>query len=40
MQQIELQGFGKLRPETIGHPNEKDLENARKFAKETLEKIA
>jgi len=35
----QLQGFGKLRPETIGHPNEKELENARKFAKETLEKI-
>ncbi len=34
----EIQEFGKLRPDTIGHPDDTDLENARNFAKEMIGK--
>ena len=40
MKDPQLQGFGKRRSETIGHPNEIEIENARKFALETMEKIS
>lgn len=35
----ELQYFGKMRDTTIGHPNEEELNEARKFAKEMLNSI-
>ena len=34
-----LQGFGKIRPETIGHPNETEVQNARSFATEVMKKL-
>ncbi|MFW9950682.1 MAG: hypothetical protein ACFFKA_11240, partial [Candidatus Thorarchaeota archaeon] len=33
------QQAGKMRDATIGHPNELELENARKFAKEILRNL-
>jgi len=35
-----LQGFGKIRSLTIGHPDETEVANARKFTTEIMEKIS
>ncbi len=32
----EYQYFGKLRPETIGHPNQDEIDALKKFVKETI----
>ncbi len=32
----EFQYFGKLRPETIGHPNQEEIDALKKYVKETI----
>ena len=35
----QMQQFGKMRDMTVGHPNAEEIESARIFAKETIEKL-
>ena len=35
----QMEEFGKRRDMTVGHPNAEEIENARIFAKETIEKL-
>ena len=35
----QLEFFGKMRDMTVGHPNEEEIESARNFAKEIIEKL-
>ena len=34
-----MEQFGKMREMTVGHPNAEEIENARSFARETMEKV-
>ncbi len=35
----QMEQFGKMREMTVGHPNAEEIENARSFARETMEKV-
>jgi hypothetical protein len=35
----QMQQFGKMRDMTVGHPNAEEIESARIFTKETIEKL-
>lgn len=35
----QMEQFGKMRSMTVGHPNAEEMENARIFARETIEKL-